>query len=75
MKVLAPGEPMWTELNRVKVLAEPVAIRVTPQWPEFERLMSLSRRHPEAANTAQSADGLFDYAVWRPTSRAATRLR
>lgn len=75
VKILSPNDPMWRELYRRRIFPQPVAIRLTPEWPELGKLVLRDDDYPDAASATKSIAQAYDYAVWWPTSRAGTGVK
>lgn len=73
LKILSPDDPMWSKLKTRSPFTDPVVIPLTPEWPDPVGLFYFWQSHPDASGRAGTADAVFDYAIWWPTSRSGRK--
>lgn len=70
--VLSSYDPTWWQIKNGAPFQSPVAIATSTRWPDASSL-GLTTWRPDSPGRPVSAKAVFDYVVWWPTSRAATR--
>ena len=73
IKVLHHGDPLWQKLAEAKAFTGPVAIRLTAAWTRPLKLIKVQAWRPDPGT--RTADQIFDYLIWWPTSRPGTKTR
>ncbi len=68
--VLSPYTPLWWQIKEKALFQSPVVIPASTRWPDTKSLGLTTWLQP---GMPVSAKEVFDYVVWWPTSRAATR--
>lgn len=73
IKILSPDDPMWVKTKNQTLFTDPVVIPLTSEWPNPTGLFYFWQSHPDASGRAGTADAVFDYVVWWPTSRSGRK--